>query len=81
MLSGDAILLLLSIVAGLLLGIMAWGFLRVQWRGSRNDWIEPGDNVSSDEASSSDETLLGLLVVAAFTLGAFVVYALLGLRL
>jgi hypothetical protein len=80
MLSGGAILLLLSIVTGLLLGIMAWGFLRVQWRGSRNDWIEPGDNASSDEASS-DETLLGLLVVAAFTLGAFVVYALLGLRL
>ncbi len=81
MLSGSAILLLLSIVAGLLLGIMAWGFLRVQWRGSRNDWIEPGDNASLDEASSSDETLLGLLVVAAFALGAFVVYALLGLRL
>jgi hypothetical protein len=80
MLSGGAILLLLSIVAGLLLGIMAWGFLRVQWRGSRNDWIEPGDNASSDEASS-DEALLGFLVVAAFALGAFVVYALLGLRL
>jgi len=37
MLSGDAILLLLSVAAGLLLGMMAWGFLRFQWRKARND--------------------------------------------
>jgi hypothetical protein len=77
MLSEGAILFLLSILAGLLLGFTAWGLLRVRWRNGRNDWIEPGD-----EASSSDETLLlGLLAVAAFALGAFITYALLGLRL
>ena len=76
MLSGGAILLLLGMAAGLLLGVLAWGFVRLQWRKSRNDWIEPGD-----EASSGDEVLLGLLAVAAFALGAFVTYALLGLRL
>jgi hypothetical protein len=76
MFSGSAILLLLSIAAGLLLGTLAWGFLRVQGRKGRNGWIEPGD-----EASSDDEVLLGLLAVAAFAFGAFVTYALLGLRL
>jgi hypothetical protein len=77
MLSEDAILFLFSILAGLLLGLTAWGLLQVRWRNGRNDWIGPGD-----ETSSSDETLLlGLLVVAAFALGAFITYALLGLRL
>jgi hypothetical protein len=78
MLSEDAILFLFSILAGLLLGLTAWGLLQVRWRNGRNNSVEPGDETSS----SSDETLLlGLLVVAAFALGAFITYALLGLRL
>jgi hypothetical protein len=70
MLSGSMILLLLSVLAGLLLGTIAWGLLRIRWRKSGNDWIEPGD-----------EILLGFLAVAAFSLGAFITYAVLGLRL
>ena len=70
MLSGGAISLLLCVLAGLLLGAVTWGLLRVGWRKAGNDWIEPGD-----------EIMLGLLAVAAFALGAFVIYALLGLRL
>ena len=70
MLSGSAILLLLSILAGLLLGTVAWALLRARWRKARNDWIEPGI-----------EMLLALLAVGAFTLGAFITTALLGLRL
>jgi hypothetical protein len=69
MLSGSAILLLLSVLAGLFLGSVAWGLMRVRWREARSYWIEPGD-----------EILLGLLAVAAFALGAFITYALLGLR-
>ena len=76
MLSGSRILLLLSVLAGLLLGTIAWGLLRIRWQKASNDWIEPGD-----EASSDDKVLLGFLAVAAFALGAFITYAVLGLRL
>jgi hypothetical protein len=70
MLPGNVITILLSILVGLLLGVVAWGFLRVQWHKIGNEWMEPGN-----------ELLLELLVLAAFALGVFLTYALLGLKL
>lgn len=70
MLSGSVIILLLSILVGLLLGVVAWGFLRVR-----------GHKIGADQMESGDELLLGLLVLAAFASGAFLTYALLGLSL
>jgi NhaP-type Na+/H+ or K+/H+ antiporter len=61
------ILLLLSILVGLVLGLVTRGLL--QLRRQKED----------AEAASPDGALLGLLVLAAFALGAFVTYALLGL--
>ncbi len=61
--------LLLIILVGLLLGLVAWGFLRVRGRGD-------GDALMM----LRDDVLLGLLALAAFTLGVFLAYILLGLN-
>ena len=62
------ILVLLSIIVGLLFGVIAWGFWRVK-----------GQGIGSDLARSRDDVLLGLLILAAFAIGVFLTYALLGL--
>jgi len=59
--------LLLSILVGLVLGLVTWGLLRL--RRQEDD----------SQAASPDGALLGLLALAAFALGAFLTYALLGL--
>lgn len=58
---------LLSVLVGLVLGLVTWGLLRLR---GEND--EP-------QAACRDGALLALLALAAFALGAFVTYALLGL--
>lgn len=70
MLSGHAILFLLSILVGLLLGLVVWGFYRAR-------------NHRFDEAllAKRDDMLLGLVVLAAFSLGIFLTYALVGLTI
>jgi hypothetical protein len=59
--------LLLGAMAGLLLGLIAWGF-----------WRARSDEVGSALMSTHDTLLLGLLLLAFFGLGAFLVYILLG---
>lgn len=63
-------LLLLSILTGLVLGVVIWGFFR---QGQRRDF---------DHAvvGSGDDLIIGLLVLAAFALGTFLTYALLGVK-
>ena len=70
MLSGHAILFLLSILVGLLIGLMTWGFYRAR-------------NHKFDNAvlAKRDDVLLGLVVLAAFSLGIFLTYALVGLSI
>jgi hypothetical protein len=58
--------LLLSVLVGLLLGLVTWGFLRVQRHADDENLIE-----------TRDEVLFGLLAFAVFSLGAFVTYILL----
>ncbi|NOZ28805.1 MAG: hypothetical protein GXP39_12235 [Chloroflexi bacterium] len=58
--------LLLSILVGLLLSFIAWGFFRVQGHDTSDTLVKPRDDI-----------LLGLLVLAAFALGVFVTYVLL----
>ena len=58
--------LLLSILTGLLLGLVTWGFLRVQRHATEEDSLE-----------TRDEVLLALLVLAVFSVGAFITYILL----
>jgi hypothetical protein len=70
MFSGSGISLLLSVLVGFLLGIVTWGFLRVRWQEAHNARAQPGDGV-----------LLSLIALAAFALGVFLTYALLGLGL
>ncbi|MFN2292257.1 MAG: hypothetical protein ACK2UC_13775 [Anaerolineae bacterium] len=61
----NAVPLLLSIFVGLLLGLVAWAFLRI--RNPRQDtWFEMRDDV-----------LLALLLLAALAVGSFLTYALL----
>lgn len=57
---------LLSILTGLLLGLVTWGFLRVRRHATEDDPIE-----------MRDEVLLALLALAMFSSGAFVTYILL----
>lgn len=63
MASAQSIPLLLYLLAGLLLGLLAWGL----WRNRRSEFgealMEPSDNL-----------LLWLAVLAAFALGAFLTY-------
>lgn len=63
-----AVPLLLSIVLGLLLGVVAWGIMRIQAAGK--------DNTVS---TWDDDLLIGLLVVGALASGVFLTYALLHL--
>lgn len=58
--------LLLSILLGLLLGMFAWGVVRIQTNGKANTWSDTDDSL-----------LLGLLLLAALAFGAFLTYALL----
>jgi NhaP-type Na+/H+ or K+/H+ antiporter len=59
--------LLLSILVGLVLGLVTWGVLRL--RRQRDE----------SQSTSPDGVLLALFALAAFALGAFLTYALLGL--
>jgi hypothetical protein len=65
--STHAVPLLLIVLVGLSLGLVAWGFLRVRSR-----------ETSGALMGTRDDVLLGLLVLAAFALGAFLTYILLG---
>ena len=58
-----AIPVLLAILVGLLFGLLAWGFLRMQSREVGEALIEVRGDV-----------LTGLLVLAAFALGVFLTY-------
>ena len=62
-----ALLILISILVALLLGWMAWGFSRSRSLASDNDTV-----------ASRGDVLVWLLVLAAFALGAFVSYILIG---
>ncbi len=62
-----AIPLLLSILVGLVLGLMAWELLR--YRKQALDITQMG---------TRNDLLLGLLVLAAFGLGVFTTYILIG---
>lgn len=66
--SVHAVPLLLSALVGLLLGLVAWGFLRTR-----------GHQVGDALIGARDDVLLGLLVLAAFALGAFLTYVLLNI--
>lgn len=68
--SGHAILLLLSILVGLLIGLMTWGVFRARTR-----------KIDNAMQVSRDEVLLGLMMLAAFSLGIFLTYALVGLNI
>jgi hypothetical protein len=57
---------LLSVLIGLLLSLVTWGFLRVRRHATEDDSLEMRDDV-----------LLALLVLAVFALGAFITYILL----
>ncbi len=59
--------LLLSLLVGLVLGLVTWGLLRLR------------RYQDEAQAASLDSALLVLLALAAFALGAFLTYALLGL--
>jgi hypothetical protein len=60
--------LLLSLLVGLVLGLVTWGLLRL--RRQKDGFL----------SASPDGALLALLALAAFALGAFLTYALLGLH-
>ena len=64
--AASGIPLILSVLAGLVVGLVTWGILRLRLR--------KGDEL----AGAQDEAVVGLLVLAAFALGAFVTYALVG---
>ncbi|MEJ2557092.1 MAG: hypothetical protein P8186_12845 [Anaerolineae bacterium] len=59
--------LLLGALAGLLLGLIAWGF-----------WRARSDEVGGTLMRTHDTLLLGLLLLAFFGLGIFLVYILMG---
>ncbi len=58
--------LFLSILVGLILGLLAWGYLRLR------DRQEP-----TAMLAITDQVLTGLALLAAFALSAFLTYALL----
>ncbi len=66
MLAVQIVPLLLGILIGLLIGLTAWGFRRC--------W---GQDMGVALMGTHDGMLLGLFVLAIFTLGVFVSYALL----
>ena len=59
----QAIPVLLAILVGLLFGLLAWGFLRIQSHKAGETLIGAGD-----------EVLTSLLILAAFVLGVFLTY-------
>jgi hypothetical protein len=63
-----AIPVLLAILVGLLLGLLAWGFFRIQSHESGEALI-----------GARDDVLTGLLVLAAFALGVFLTYMVLAI--
>jgi hypothetical protein len=65
----EAVPLLLCVLVGLLLGLLVLGLARS---------TKPRDGDASPE--TRDDLLLGLLVLAAFALGWFVFYILVGFR-
>jgi hypothetical protein len=65
-----AVPVLLSVLVGLLLGLVGWGF-----------WRARGHEANDDLMGRRDDVLLGLLVLAAFALGVFLAYTLLNLNL
>lgn len=68
--STHAVPLLLSLLVGLLIGLVGWGFLRSQ-----------SHEASDILMGTRDDVILGLLVLAAFALGVFLTYLLLSLNL
>jgi hypothetical protein len=66
----SAMPLLLSILVGFLLGLVTVGLLRLRRSPSEGSLPENGDGL-----------LLGLLALAAFAMGVFLTYLLLGLLL
>ena len=65
-----AIPLLISILVGLLLGLVTVGILRLRHSPTQGAWSE-----------ASDGLLLGLLALAAFAMGVFLTYLIFGLLL
>jgi hypothetical protein len=65
-----AVPLFISILVGLLLGLVAVGLLGLVRRPSEGGWFENGDGL-----------LLGLLALAAFAMGVFLTYLVFGLLL
>ena len=63
-------LILISSLIGLLSGLIGWGV----WRARRQE-------LHHVRSGSRDEILLGLLILAAFAMGVFLTYALLGLNI
>ena len=59
-------LLLLSLLIGLMIGLVAWGFARNRRHVGSEALLRPPDGL-----------LLGLLVLAAFAIGVFLTYLLL----
>lgn len=65
-----AVPLLISVLVGLLLGLVAVGFLGLTRRPAEGRWSANGDGL-----------LLGLLALAAFAMGVFLTYLVFGLLL
>ena len=61
-----AVLLLLSLLIGLMIGLVAWGFARSRRHAGSEALLRAPDGL-----------LLGLLVLAAFAIGVFLTYLLL----
>lgn len=57
---------LLAVLVGLALGLVAWGFLRARTH-----------EIEGTAGGNHDNVLLSMLVLAAFSLGAFVAYVVL----
>jgi hypothetical protein len=60
--------LLLSVLLGLLLGLIGWGLLGAWRSGARDAFVE-----------TQDDLLMGLLALSAFAAGVFVTYLVIGL--
>jgi hypothetical protein len=63
-------IILISILIGLLFGLLVWGFWRARHRDLDHMLLE-----------SHDDLLLGLLVLGAFAMGVFLTYALVNFNL
>jgi sulfite exporter TauE/SafE len=56
----NAVPILLGVLVAVLLGLLGWGLLQASLRARKKMWAQPRDSV-----------LLGMLVLAVFSLGAF----------